>query len=448
MRKQLRFLARVVWLSRIACCVIAAVCTTVATADEDPRRTPIVRVYEQCSPAVVHVTGPHVQKDTPSTLEFFAPPDTPALPQLVGTGFIVHQDGYMFTAAHGVLDLVSPQIILKGGKKLPAEVLAVDPRFDVALLKIESADPLPTIPLAESGDVLVGETVVAIGSPHGFQQTCSKGIVSALGRTTNPSGLPGVTLRDLIQGDVPINPGNSGGPWLNVLGQAIGMTTTRKDDAENIAFAIPSSALHGVLGELLAAQRHPAFGLGLQFTTDGASTIANLHADSPAAAAGLQVGDVIQTLGETPVGSSGQFYLTLIDKKAGDLVRIEFLRGDTPMVAEITLPELAAVDSKASIRKRLAIDVAPLSDKQTKEMQLRVPRGVLVESVFPGPFDELEHSPAPGDVIARVGYIRPRDADHLALLLERQPRDQPVALVFLRHRNNKSTRLDVKAILP
>jgi serine protease Do len=432
----------------IACCVFVAVGTSVCSGDEDPRRTPIVRVYEQCGPAVVHVTGPHVQKDTPSTFEFFAPPDAPALPQLVGAGFIIHPDGYMLTTAHGVLNLVSPRIILKGGERLPAEVLAVDPRFDVALLKIESADPLPTIPLAKSGDVLVGETIVAIGSPHGFQQTCSKGIVSALGRTTNPSGLPGVTLRDLIQGDAPINPGNSGGPWLNVLGQVIGMTTTRKDDAENIAFAVPSSSLHRVLGELLAAQRHPAFGLGMQFSNDGASTVADVLTESPAALAGLQVGDVIRTLGETPVGSSGLFYLTLIDKQAGDLVRVEFLRGDTPMVAEIILPELAAVDAKASIRKRLAIDVAPLSDEQTRAMHLRVQRGVTVESVFSGPFDKLEHSPAPGDVIARVGYIRPRDADHLARLLDRQPRDKPVPLVFLRHRNNKSTRIDVKAILP
>ena len=137
----------------------------------------------------------------------------------IGSGFVVHEAGYIITNAHAVERVISHHVTLIDGRTYPAELIGMAREYDLALLKVEAGRPLQAVQLGKSGDFLLGETIIVISNPAGLLHTCTTGIISAADRTTQPAGLPGVTLHGLIQTDASINPGSSGGPWFNVLGR-------------------------------------------------------------------------------------------------------------------------------------------------------------------------------------------------------------------------------------
>ena len=158
----------------------------------------------------------------------------------LGSGFIVHESGYILANAHAVERPFFHEVTLSNGRKLPAELLAVVRDHDLALLKVEAGRPLTAVKLARNGDLLIGEPVIVIGNPQGLLLTCTTGVVSAVGRATRPSGLPGVILHGMIQTDAAINPGSSGGPWFNAIGEVIGVTASQKRTPRTSRSAFPS----------------------------------------------------------------------------------------------------------------------------------------------------------------------------------------------------------------
>src|SRR5690606_38991127 len=177
----------------------------------------------------------------------------------------------------------------------------------------------------QSDDLLIGETVIAIGNPLGLQNTVTAGVISALDRTleiNDESAYSG-----LIQTDASINPGNSGGPLLNVFGELVGVNTAIRGDAQNICFASPVQRLHETLPDLLDVERRYRIVTGMKVAGSQAPTVVRVEPGSPAAKAGVQVGDVARMINGERIIKAVDFYISLIGKQPGDRIDVTVERG-------------------------------------------------------------------------------------------------------------------------
>lgn len=420
-----------------------------ASRPSDPlalRRTPVVEVFQKNKDAVVYVTGPLLRGDKPTTEEFFDLPGHREEETSLGSGFLIHPAGYVITNAHAVEQVIAYEVTLSEGSKVPAELIAVVRDQDLALLKIETARPLPAVGLAKAGDLLIGETVVVIANPHGLLHTCTRGIVSAVGRSTNPSGLPGVTLRDLIQTDAAINPGSSGGPWFNIAGQMIGVTTSRKPESENIGFAVPAAALRKVLPGMLDAERRYGLVTGLTVASEGPAKITAMEPDSPAAKAGLGLGDVLTGLDGRAVNDAADLALAMVGRKPGQKLPVKLLRDGNTVTATMVPGQRPKPDGAALLKQKFGLVAVPLDAQKAKDTLMRIPRGVTITEVDPQRYQGVEDPPEPGDVLARFNKIRPRDLDHVGLLVDRVQPGEPTTMVLLRKKGNVVTRIDLQTL--
>jgi serine protease Do len=220
-----------------------------AGRDWNLRQTPVVEVVQRVRGAVVNIHSERTAQGT-RTDEFFALTPSQSRVNGMGTGVVIDPRGYILTNQHVVDDVHTLRVRLHDGSTAPARVLARDPECDLALLKIEPRAPLTVMPLGTSSDLMVGETVVAIGNAYGYEHTVTVGIVSATGRdvTLNKE----VSYKALIQTDASINPGNSGGPLLNVFGELVGLNVAIRAGAQGIGFAIPVDNVVRVAAGLLA----------------------------------------------------------------------------------------------------------------------------------------------------------------------------------------------------
>jgi len=221
-----------------------------ARADDDTapsrRRTPVVEVFEHARDAVVNISTTRIvrmrsRSPLDDIFDFGRPGYRQQRVQSIGSGIVVHESGYIVTNAHVVSQASDVQVTFADETRLPADVLAVDSQHDLAVIKVAADHPLPHLKLGSSDDILIGETVVAIGNPLGLEHTVTAGIVSALNRQLDFGN--DVIYTGLIQTDASINPGNSGGPLLNIDSELIGINTAIRGDAQNIGFAIPVNRL-------------------------------------------------------------------------------------------------------------------------------------------------------------------------------------------------------------
>ena len=255
--------------------------------------------------------------------EFFGdvPESQQRVEQGIGSGFIVSEEGTIFTNAHVVDGADTVQVTLKDGRVVDGAVIGTDPLTDVAVIDID-ADNLPTVPLSDSSQLQPGEWAIAIGNPLGLDNTVTVGIVSATGRTSGQVGVADKRV-DFIQTDAAINPGNSGGPLLNERGEVIGMNTAIIQNAQGIGFAIPINDV-ARLGEQLVTNgevEHPYIGIrmvelneqtkeaiaaqtDLDVQDEEGILVVDVVRSSPAARAGLKQGDIIVSFGGQPVATA------------------------------------------------------------------------------------------------------------------------------------------------
>ena len=417
------------------------------------RRTPAVEVFQQWKDSVVYVTGPVFPVEGSDSggaklEEFFDLSGMEKPEQSVGTGFVVHESGYVVTNAHAAERIIDHQVVLSDGQKHPAELVASIRHEDLALLKIDAGRPLPAVKLARSGDLLIGETVIVIANPVGLMYTCTTGVVSAVGRQTNLLDVEGVTLKDMIQTDAGINPGSSGGPWLNVLGEVIGLTASMKRESQNIGFAISVASLRRLLPKMLAVERRYRIVTGLTLPANGPCRVSAVEPDSPATRADIRAGDLIVKLAEQPVPTVADFHLALIGRRPEQALPVEVLRGQEPIALSLALGKRSKPDPAALLREKLGLVTAPLDDGRVKAASLRSARGLAITAVDSGYYENVEHPPEPGDVLARIRKIRPRDLDHVGLVLEDVQPGQRMPMVVLRHRDGQATRIDVSFVVP
>jgi len=287
------------------------------------RRTPIVTVAHDVGPAVVNI-------QTESTIRrrevdpFFDPfgvfggRDRSYTSQSLGSGFVWSSEGIIVTNNHVVEGASRITVNFSDGTQVPAKLIGVDPDSDVAVLRVDAKNLLAA-PIGTSSDLLIGETVIAVGNPFGLSGTVTTGVVSALGRSV-PSKEAGRTFTDFIQTDASINPGNSGGPLLNIEGRVIGINTMIYANAQGIGFAIPVDRAKKVIQDILRyGQVHSAWigAVTATITPEEArrtglrvsrgALVARVIPGSPAQAAGLKAGDIITAVAGKPVDSREAF---------------------------------------------------------------------------------------------------------------------------------------------
>lgn len=256
-----------------------------------------------------------------------------------GSGFFISPDGYILTNSHVVHGAKELKVFLADGRKLAADLIGDDPDTDLAVIRV-SADELAHLTLADSDAVRPGQIAIAIGSPMGFQQTVTAGIVSGLGRSLR--GASGRLIDNVIQTDAALNPGNSGGPLVNTRGEVIGVNTAIIRPAQGICFAIASNTARWVVAWLIKDGRIRRSFIGLagqnvplirkvarwhRVKQDTGVLVAGLEPNSPAARAGLVEGDIVIALDDVPTPAVDALHKLLTGDRIGERAIVTFLRG-------------------------------------------------------------------------------------------------------------------------
>jgi putative serine protease PepD len=261
--------------------------------------------------------------------------------QAQGSGFVYDTEGRIVTNEHVVDGAQSVSVKLWNGKSYDATVVGTDPSTDLAVLDIDApASVLSPLPLGDSDKVQVGNTVVAIGSPFGLEQTVTAGIVSALHRQmTSPNNF---TIGNSIQTDAAINHGNSGGPLINSSGQVIGVNAQIASDSggnEGVGFAIPSNTAKSIVSQLIDSGKveHAFLGVALQDATGAGAQVSRVTANTPARRAGLRAGDVITQVDGKRIGTGDELRAAVNAKTPGDAVSVTYRRGGETHTVRVTL---------------------------------------------------------------------------------------------------------------
>jgi serine protease Do len=364
----------------------------------------------------------------------------------LGSGFIISSDGYVMTNYHVIKDASEIVVRLSDRRELEAKVVGSDKRSDIALLKLE-ADNLPVVTIGDSEHLKVGEWVLAIGSPFGFDHSVTAGIVSAKGRA-----LPRENYVPFIQTDVAINPGNSGGPLFDLEGRVVGVNSqiySRTGGFMGLSFAIPidmamqvveqlktsGHVARGWLGVLIqdvTRELAESFGMG----KPRGALIAKVLPDSPAESAGFEVGDVvIRFNGKEIIRSAGLPPLVGISP-VGKEVEVEILRKGKTKTLYLKLGELPDDDlqltgdaPQTTDNSRLKLIVASLTDEQRKKLEIKE-GGVLVKRVQAGPARKA--GVRRGDVILMLNNIDVKDAGHFKDIVTDLPAGKSVPLLVQR----------------
>jgi len=321
-----------------------------ASQADDPflRRTTTVRVVEQAGPAVVNITTEQTVQGQPFRpfggdpffdrfFQDFFEPRMPRTVQNLGSGVLIDAEGHILTNEHVVEKASRIRIGLADGRELDATLVGADPNNDIAVLQAETDSPLPWIAPGSSGDLMVGEPVIAIGNPFGLSSTVTTGVISAINRSIRTDAR---VYHGFLQIDASINPGNSGGPLLNAEGHLIGINTAVYGNAQGIGFAIPIDTARRVVSELIEHGEISPVWIGLELqdldaglisalrlpaTTTGA-LVNRVRDGSPAARADVRRGDVVTRVDGQPLAMAIDYYERLDTLTNGQAIELTLLR--------------------------------------------------------------------------------------------------------------------------
>lgn len=437
-RRYLKIIAAAIFVTALAA---GAAFAAPALGDDVYTRNPIAKIARDASPAVVNIDtetmvkqrgfspfGGGIFGDDPFFREFFG--DFERYNKIVpmhgkGSGFIVDRNGHILTNNHVVSGADKITVTMMDGRRLDAELVGSDATFDLAVIKVKERD-LPFLQLGDSDKAQVGEWVVAIGNPHGFEHTVTAGIISGKNRTVQAAD---VNFSGFMQTDAAINPGNSGGPLIDLDGSVVGINTAIVPYAQGIGFAVPVNMAKQIMSDLIehGSVRRGWIGVSLQTltpvfaetygvpTSEGA-IVADIVAGSPSERAGFRRGDVITAVDGEAVKNSQDVVLKISAKLAGDKVRVDIYRDGRKRAIDITLGERPSdLDGERQERprpskeddkdvkevSRLGMTVVQIDPKVKARLRIKPDRGVVVTDVDRG-------SPAasigvrPGDVIVEA----------------------------------------------
>lgn len=394
------------------------------TPAQKARRTPVVDVFERTRDAVVNITATQTVECATSPFERFFDLPMPGGRQRytqtsLGSGVVIHTSGYILTNAHVVAPGASLKVIFADKSEHEAESIARDDTHDVAVLRILDKGTYPAIRMGRSNDLMIGETVIAIGNPLGYEHTLTTGVVSAVERKLPIS--EDRQLDHLIQTDASINRGNSGGPLLNILGELIGVNTAIRTDAQNIGFAIPIDIIRKLLPDILSLEQRRRLLVGLRL---GWREVVNVvEATGPAARANIEPGDELVSVDGHRITQDIDFYIYTLDASKDQPLRVE-LRRDGKLYSAIIKPEPIPIpDGAALLLKKFGLTVTPLTASQAR--QLDVKGGLIITDVEAGS-PAAEAGFQRNLIVVQIGSAFPTSLEDVGLLLEKVRRGEKV----------------------
>jgi len=358
-----------------------------------------------------------------------------------GSGFIVGADGTILTNAHVVRDAKEVTVKLTDRREYVAKVLGSDPKTDIAVLKIDAKN-LPVVTLGKVSDLRVGEWVLAIGSPFGFENTVTAGVVSAKGRS-----LPDDSSVSFIQTDVAVNPGNSGGPLFNTRGEVVGINSqiySRTGGYQGVSFAIPIDLAGKIKDQIVAHGKveHARLGVAVQevnqtladsFKLDKpeGALVSAVDKNGPAAKAGLEPGDVIRKVNGQPIVSSGDLPSAISLSTPGETVKLDIWRKGEPVQIDARLGSLndkaskVANSDEGAQKGKLGLALRPLAPDELRSAG--VPAGLLIEEAGGAAANAGVN---PGDVLLAINGTPVRSVEQVRAAVAKS--DKSVALLIQR----------------
>jgi len=311
------------------------------------RQTAAVRAIQRALKSVANIRS---EKTAPTNSTLFSTTGSRKINGM-GTGIIVDPRGYIVTNFHVVEGVDALHVTLHDGSTYDARILTYDREHDLAMIKISPSHPLSEMPLGTSSDLMLGETVIAVGNAYGYEDTVTLGIVSALSRDVEVNETQ--SYENLIQTDASINPGNSGGPLINLDGEVIGINVAIRAGAQRIGFAIPIDDARRHIARLLSAERlqNTYHGLDTADVKNGSVRelrVESVESGSPAAEAGVQPGDVVVHVDTRDVTDRADFERALIGHEAGESVEIVVRRQKGLQRLKLVLADIP--ESKATTR--------------------------------------------------------------------------------------------------
>ena len=406
-------------LLRIKLFLLVALLTFGWTASAAAQPPDFVSLAEQLKPAVVNIgTAKTVKPKAPMYPgpqgpggdmfeEFFErffrnAPQSPHKQRSLGSGFIISQDGYILTNDHVVDGADEIKVKLSDGREFTGEIRGLDPKLDLALIKIDAGEDLPVARLGDSEEIKVGEWVMAIGNPFGLEQTVTVGIVSAKGRVIGAG-----PYDDFIQTDASINPGNSGGPLFNMQGEVIGINTAIVAQGQGIGFAIPVNMAKQIIPQLRDEGRVTRGWLGVTVqalnkelaesfdldTTHGA-LVNEVIEDSPADKAGLKRGDIIVEYDGKQVDELNDLPRLVAATPVDETVKVKVFRDGKERTINVKIGrlddgEVALAADDEETGGALGLTVANVTPELVERYSLESDQGILITKIDPeGPAAE------------------------------------------------------------
>jgi len=337
-------------------------CLTVASNASNLRETPLVRAVKHIKKSVVNI---HSEKTAKLSDSVFSTNRNRKVNGM-GTGIIVDERGYIVTNYHVIHEVDLLKVTLVTGENYEAKVISYDRKRDLAIIKIDSSKAFPVMPIGTSSDLMLGETVIAIGNAFGYEHTVTSGIVSSLSRDVEVNETQ--SYENLIQTDASINPGNSGGPLLNLDGEVVGINVAIRAGAQRIGFAIPIDDARVTIRNLLDIEQlkntqHGIVGQDVKTAQTRKLIVKAISPSSPAQQAGLQSGDQILKVEQTHVQDSADLERVLLRHQTGDSVPLMVRRSNKNITLNL---KLAASDPDMATRSASSADTIVAQNVSSK----------------------------------------------------------------------------------
>jgi len=442
--------------------VLLAVMAATACAQSNPRRTPIVVAIEKAAPAVANISTERIVLERAIDPfwsfrrrffdgmfdDFFGEYRRQKREQPLGSGVVIDEDGYIVTNEHVVGRASNLKVVMANQQTYDAELVSANPAADLAVIKIRAARKFPYMKMGTSSDLMVGETVIAIGNPFGYENSVTTGVLSATKREIAIRGEHGTIKYDgLLQTTALINPGNSGGPLINVLAELIGINTAIRADAQGIGFAIPIDAVREKLGDLFDFRKIASIWIGIdidrQTKARGGLRVKDVPAAGPAARTGVRSGDVITGVDGHPTPDLFEYARRLVKKGAGDRATLTVQREGRSRAFVVTVEAVPKPSERELARKMMGVSAQNLTPLLARQLRLPIRSGVLVAGVERG-------SPAHrvgmkrDDIIVAVGDYRLRNVNELGMLLQQLDSGDVIVVIIVRGYEKRWARIKVR----
>jgi len=439
------------------CLICSILGPTAGLAEKYNRENAVVKTIKRVGPAVVNISSEYETRQQRNPFNAFG--RDPLFDRFfkdffdhgynrqekrtsLGSGVIIDgRRGFILTNAHVITRAGTITVTLKDEREFNAQIVGADPDSDLAVLKIDSREKLPDITMSRSDDLLIGETVIAIGNPFGFSHTVSTGVISAVNRSVRTEAR---TFHDFIQIDAPINPGNSGGPLLNINGDLIGINTAIYAGARGIGFAIPINKARRIVTDLIAYGEVIQAWIGLlvhdlnrelveyyKIPTGKGVIVESVTDRGPADRAGIKSGDIIMKINNRPVPSNSAFQDIMRGVSAGETLQVRLKRRDKLLSVAVDAKVFPPEQALALAERLLGVLVANLEPQTRRKHRIAAESGVLITELRNGTY-LARVGAGPGDVIRQIDDFKINSIEDFKAAIVKFRRKKSVVLLLQR----------------